>query len=155
MTSGAFHLEEQLNNGFLLRANNNYWQPPGIDQIHIIFHANSDEALNAYDAGEVRIMGSQQTSVPNKGFTYPDLNKPNQSSGIRYPGFTHTKPPFDDPQARLVVAHAINRDELIKTIGGGPVRPRALFHQESHIHHKASIFRLVSILIRRSNCSME
>jgi len=119
--SGPFYLSEiesVTSGAFLLRANNNYSQPPGIDQVHIIFHANSDEALNAYDAGEVHVMGSLKTSVPKKGFTYPDLNRHGQSSDVRYLGFNHTRLPFDDPQVRLAVAHAINRDELIMAIGG-------------------------------------
>jgi ABC-type transport system substrate-binding protein len=104
VTSGAFTLKD-LPGGFLLKLTQ-YWQPPSIDRVHIIFHASSDEALKAYEAGDVHVMGSLQTSVPDAGLTHSDLNKHDPSSGVRYLGFNHQDLPFNDTNVRQAFALA-------------------------------------------------
>lgn len=110
-----WHHDSQL----VLTRNETYWgEKPNIKNIVFYMIGKASTALRMFDRGRVDFM----KDLPSAEI--PRLSKRNEFHtlpGLRlyYYGFKLKKPPFDNPLVRKAIAHAINRDEIVKVLGGG------------------------------------
>jgi ABC-type oligopeptide transport system substrate-binding subunit len=126
--TGPFLLKEWMHGrGLILAPNPSYYGGPiQITELDVPFFQDSQAAFDAYRAGELDVMGSQQNGVPaariGQVHDLPDLRT---ASGfvVRYVGFNNTIKPFNDVRVRQAFARSIDRQALVDKILGRTARP--------------------------------
>lgn len=111
----------------VLEGNPHYWAgPPGVAEIELRFFPDTEAALEAYQAGEVDVMGSVQAGVPADRVAevrgqpgFQSLSAP----VMRYIGFNNALPPFNNVFVRQAFAQGVDREELAEQVLGGTVAP--------------------------------
>src|SRR5215217_6941609 len=126
--AGPFSLVAEgadLSSGFKLAAFDGYYNGrPFLDEIDVTIIAEPSSRISALEAGDVDMLDI----VPAIGVAQlqenPDLMLV-QSPGTSWLGLAmnFTRPPWDKPEARMAVAKAINRDDLIQTAMFGLPKP--------------------------------
>ncbi len=121
--------------------NGDYWGTPA-KLGRLVFKAIPDSAarLNAAIAGDVdaadAISPADSKSVTSAG----NLQLlPRASCNSGYVSFKSNQPPFNDPRVREAVAHAINKDALVKRFYGEFGKPAWLLMPESIPHYDSSL----------------
>ena len=114
-----------LSSGFKLAAFDGYYNGrPYLDEIDVTIIAEPSSRLSALEAGDVDMLDI----VPEIGVAQlkenPDLTLV-QSPGTSWLGLAmnFARPPWDSPEARMAVAKAINREDLIQTASFGLPTP--------------------------------
>lgn len=121
--TGPFLLKEWMHGqGLVLAPNPNYYGGPiQITELQLPFFEDSLSAFQAYRAGELDVMGSQQNGVPAEHIPeVRDLPDWRTASGfaVRYVGFNNTLKPFNDVRVRQAFARSIDKQALVdKTLG--------------------------------------
>ena len=126
--TGPFLLKEWVRGqGLALAPNPNYYGAPlRLTEIQLPFFEDSDAAFQAYRAGDLEVMGSQQNGVPAARIPevrdLPDLRT---ASGfvVRYVGFNNTIKPFNDARVRQAFARSIDKQSLVDKVLGRTARP--------------------------------
>lgn len=134
--TGPFKLESwTTNQEFVAAANEDYWQMgvdgeplPYLDKITYTPITESAQRVNALEAGG---QGGADIIHTSDTEQIVDRMRPLQESGdikllesdrfgeVNYIMLNSSKPPFDNKNARLAVAHAIDRELLNQVRGGG------------------------------------
>jgi peptide/nickel transport system substrate-binding protein len=106
-----------LSSGFTLAAFDGWYAGrPLLDAIEVTLIAEPSSRISALEAGDVDMLDI----VPRTGVAQvkenPDITLI-QTPGTSWQGLAMnwTRPPWDNPDARMAVAKAINRDEIIET----------------------------------------
>ena len=126
--TGPFTVTEwRRGQSILLSANPRYWQgTPGVAQVLVLFHQESEAAYQLYRAGGLDIMGSQQNPLPAVRVAevrqLPDF-KSTTSLATRYVGFNNTLAPFDNVDVRRALAQAVDKRALAGQVLAGEVIP--------------------------------
>ena len=125
--TGPFLLKEWMRGqGLVLVPNPNYYGGPlQITELQLPFFEDSQSAFQAYRAGELDVMGSQQNGVPAERIPeVRDLPDWRTASGfvVRYVGFNNTVKPFNDARVRQAFARSIDKQGLVDKILGKTVR---------------------------------
>ena len=126
--TGPFLLKEWMRGqGLVLAPNPNYYGAPlKVTEVQLPFFEDSDAAFQAYRAGDLEVMGSQQNGVPAARISevrdLPDLRT---ASGfvVRYVGFNNTLKPFNDVRVRQAFARSIDKQALADKVLGRAARP--------------------------------
>jgi oligopeptide transport system substrate-binding protein len=121
-------LKEWMRGQGLLLAPNPYYSgaPLKVTEIQLPFFQDSQAAFQAYRAGDLEVMGSQQNGVPAASLTQvrdlPDLRT---ASGfvVRYVGFNNQQKPFNDLRVRQAFARSIDKQALVDKVLGRTARP--------------------------------
>jgi peptide/nickel transport system substrate-binding protein len=122
---GPFVVKQQIpGNSIVYDRNPDFnWPPPFyknrgpsyLDGVTIKVIKEDATTWAALKAGEVHVAGIPTTFI-KEADTNPDLTVVKKlDTGIRYIGMNCSKPPFNDPLVRQAVAHAIDRDEIVKS----------------------------------------
>lgn len=121
-----------LNAGFTLTAFDGWWAGrPFLDEIEVTLIAEASVRVSALEAGDVDMLDI----VPAIGVAqlreFPDVALV-EAPGTNWIGLAmnYERPPWDNHDARLAVAHAINREDLVErglfglaNVGVGPIAP--------------------------------
>ena len=104
----------------LLEKNDRYWRgAPQTPYILIPFNPDSDTAFQQYLAGQLDIMGNQQTPLPANRVQQAQSLPGFRSSAVlvtRYVGFNNKKAPFDNVDVRRAFAMAVDREQLARAV---------------------------------------
>lgn len=125
--TGPFVLGEWMHNqGMVLTPNPNYYGGPlQVTELQLPFFEDSQAAYQAYRAGELDVMGSQQNGVPVERIPevrdLPDLRTA-PSFVVRYVGFNNAVKPFSDVRVRQAFARSIDKQTLADKVLGKTVR---------------------------------
>lgn len=122
---GPYLVKDQIaGNSIVYDRNPDYnWPPPFyknrgaayFDGVTIKIIKEDATTWAALKAGEVHVAPIPATFV-KEADTNQDITVVKQlETGIRYIGMNCSKPPFNDPLVRQAVAHAIDRDEVLKS----------------------------------------
>lgn len=126
--NGAYRLEDwQVQSHIRLLRNEHYWDDAGtsIEEVWYYPIENGDAEVSRYRAGELdftqglplRQMSWLRENLPDELRIAPYL-------GIYYLGFNTTQPPFrDNPQLRLALSMAVDRDILTQRVMGTGEEP--------------------------------
>ncbi|NWF80888.1 MAG: peptide ABC transporter substrate-binding protein [Chloroflexi bacterium] len=126
--TGPFRVREHVaGQRLVLEGNPHYWAgPPGVELVEFRFFPNTNSAFDAYQAGEVDVMGSVQAGVPAPRLAetrnHPDFQTIS-TPVARYIGFNNTVPPFDNMYVRQAFAQAVDKDRLVAQVLGGSATP--------------------------------
>ena len=121
-----------LNAGFTLTAFDGWWAGrPFLDEIEVTLIAEASVRVSALEAGDVDMLDI----VPAIGVAqlreFPDVSLV-EAPGTNWLGLgmNYERPPWDNHDARLAVARAINREDLVERgffgladVGVGPIAP--------------------------------
>ncbi len=126
--TGPFLLQEWMRGrGMILSPNPHYpGGPIQITELQVLFFEDSQTAFQAYRAGELDVMGSQQNGVPAARIPQVrDLPDFRTASGfvVRYVGFNNTLKPFNDVRVRQAFARSVDKQVLADKVLGRTVRP--------------------------------
>lgn len=111
----------------VLEGNPHYWAgPPGVQEVEFRYYPTTEAAFEAYQAGEVDVMGSVQSGVP-AGRLAEVRGQPGfqtiSAPVVRYIGFNNTLPPFNNVFVRQAFAQGVDKDELAVQVLGGTAAP--------------------------------
>ncbi len=121
VTNGAFTLKQwQHEYKLLLEANPHHFEGrPALDKIRIFLVRDPTTELTLYETGELDMTQLPPIAIP-RFRNHPEfLNQP-MLRGYYY-GFNVESPPFDRPQVRRALAHAIDRSRLPVILKGEEV----------------------------------
>lgn len=131
--TGPFMLESwTVNQEFVTVKNPNYWQQdeegnqlPYLDKLTYVPIPEVAQRVNALESGQIQVMHTSDTEQISgrlrPGAESGDLKllESDSFAETNYTMLNVSKPPFDNKNARLAVAHAIDNQFLIDTRGGG------------------------------------
>lgn len=126
--SGPFRVREWRRGAQIaLEANPHYWQgSPGIAGIDLFFIPDAGAAVDRYQAGELDLVGSLQSSLPvarlGEWRGKPDLRSA-AAPVVRYIGFNNARPPFNNAAVRQAFALAVDKNSLAEQVLAGSVVP--------------------------------
>lgn len=109
----------------ILEPNPVYWGgPPGVEAVEFWLYPDLNQALDAYLAGEVDVMGTLQAGVPAERLDevrgQPGLQTIS-APAVRYVGFNNSRPPFDNVFIRQAFARAVDKRVLADEVLSGSV----------------------------------
>ncbi|GAB4213597.1 MAG: ABC transporter substrate-binding protein [Roseiflexaceae bacterium] len=116
--TGPYRVAEWKRGEYLrLTANENYWAgKPGIPTIMIPFNPDSERAFQSYLAGELDIVGNQQSPLPSQRLAQakglPGFAA-TPSLATRFVSFNNRRAPFDKVEVRRAFALAIDKRALV------------------------------------------
>ena len=114
--TGAFKLESFTpNDRLVLVRNNDYWgEKAKLEKVIFRAIADGPARRQALEAGDIQgydfVDPGDIDSLKGAGFQI--LERP--AFNVGYVGFNQSKPPLDNPKIRQAVAHALNREALVK-----------------------------------------
>jgi len=115
----------------VFKKNKDYWMPVYLDGMTMRIIPDKQVAVMALEAGDVDLVTQiNPSSVPRlkrEGFQLI----PAQLGAYRYLAFNTKNPPWDNVKMREAIAHAINRDQLIKVIFPAPGLAEPAYQHES------------------------
>jgi peptide/nickel transport system substrate-binding protein len=146
--TGPFRFVEWLpDNRLVVERYDDYWrtdddgtQLPYLDGIEFRPMPDDDARLAAMRTGDIDMTYSSSTSAIER---YRDLAadgtiqlvQQEDETAVQFVMLNHARPPFDDLNARLALAHATNRDQWVEVIGQGKIDPATtLFRPGSRWH---------------------
>jgi len=140
--AGPF-LQESVTEGteVVLVRNPTYWDAPKpyLDKVIISGVADADQRYNSLVTGEADVLAVEAalhlvTKAEGQGL---DVARPATSGAVGLQ-LNLTKAPFDDPTARLALAHAIDSQGLVDTVlSGGVPAFTSLFSEESPFYDES------------------
>ncbi|HEU4323673.1 MAG TPA: peptide ABC transporter substrate-binding protein [Roseiflexaceae bacterium] len=116
--TGPYRVTEWKRGAYLqLTANENYWAgKPGIPKITIPFNPDSERAFQSYLAGELDIVGNQQSPLPSQRLAQakelPGFAS-TPSLATRFVSFNNRRAPFDNVEVRRAFALAVDKRALV------------------------------------------
>jgi len=115
----------EAGNRLLLEPNPYYWdRAPGVEAVEFRFFPDISDAVDAYLAGEVDIMGTLQAGVPAERLEdvrgRPGLQTIS-APAVRYIGFNNSRPPFDNVFIRQAFARAVDKRGIAEDVLAGSV----------------------------------
>ncbi|GAB4433635.1 MAG: ABC transporter substrate-binding protein [Chloroflexi bacterium OHK40] len=126
--TGPFRVREhEPGQRLVLEGNPHYWGGrPSLETVVFRFYPDTESAFDAYEAGEVDIMGSIQSGIPLTRLDdvrgRPDVIRLS-APVVRYIGFNTTRPPFNNVYVRQAFAQAVDKDDLARQVLGGAATP--------------------------------
>lgn len=115
----------------VFKKNEDYWLPVYLDGMTMKIIPQKDVAVMALEAGDVDLVTQvAPTSVDRlreEGFQLIRA----ELGAYRYLAFNTKNPPWDDVRLREAIAHAINRDEIIKVVFPTPGLAEPAYQHES------------------------
>jgi peptide/nickel transport system substrate-binding protein len=134
--TGPFRFVEWLpDNRLVVERNPDYWRTdesgtplPYLDGIEFVPIPDEDARLSAMRTGDIQMTHAATTAIAERLRTLGEegqlqvVEQAGQTE-VSYVMLNHGAPPFDDPHARLAVAHAINRDLWVEVVGQGVIEP--------------------------------
>jgi peptide/nickel transport system substrate-binding protein/oligopeptide transport system substrate-binding protein len=116
--TGPYRVKEwKHGQSLLLEKNAHYWRgAPQTAYIFMPFNADSETAFQQYLAGQLDIMGNQQSPIPSNHVQEVEALPDFRSSAVlvtRYIGFNNAMPPFDNVDLRRAFAMSIDRAQLV------------------------------------------
>lgn len=135
--TGPFMLDSwTVNQELVATKNPNYWmqddegnQLPYLDQVTYVPIPEVAQRVNALESGDIDIMhnsDNEQTADRLRPLAEDgtiELFESDQFGEVNYTMLNMSKPPFDNKNARLAIAHAIDSQLLIDVRGGGLGQP--------------------------------
>ncbi len=122
-TSGSYQLQSwRLNDRIRLKRNDAYWDHAQTQSriVDILPTNNPSTALNLYESGEVDVVWDKEL-IPTELVGILRQREDFHTAdffGTYFLRINTTKPPFSDPNVRLALAHAIDKDRLVDKITG-------------------------------------
>jgi peptide/nickel transport system substrate-binding protein/oligopeptide transport system substrate-binding protein len=119
--TGPFRVREYAaGQRLVLEPNPFYWGgPPGVETVEFRFYADVGQAVDAYLAGEVDVMGTLQAGVPAERLAevrdQPGLQTIS-APAVRFVGFNNSRPPFDNVFVRQAFARAVDKRALAEEV---------------------------------------
>ncbi len=111
----------------MLEKNDRYWRgAPQISYVFMPFTVDSETAFQQYLAGQLDIMGNQQTPLPASRVQQVQSLPDFRSSAVlvtRYIGFNNVQAPFDNVDVRRAFALAVDREYLAHEVLANTVVP--------------------------------
>ncbi len=90
------------------------------DQFEVKFVADDQTAFAALQTGEINVLASIPAQFLDQAKADPKITiVQGAETGGEYLGFNTQYPPFDNPQVRVAISYAINRDEVIQAAVSG------------------------------------
>ncbi|WP_157667681.1 ABC transporter substrate-binding protein [Comamonas serinivorans] len=121
--TGPFRFVEWIKNSrYVLEKNPDYWQQgkPQIDRLVLRGMQNTEPREAAFKSGQVDIvLQPSRNFIAQEQRTKTSVVYATSGPGTEGVYFNGTKPPLDDLNVRKAVAHALDRDLLVKTLGFG------------------------------------
>lgn len=105
----------------VLERNKNYWDKPAPIRFIVFYMINKPStALRMFERGKIDFIRDLPTTEIPRLRKKPEFH---HLPGLRlyYYGFKINKKPFDNKKVRQAIAHAIDRQEITKILGGGQV----------------------------------
>src|SRR5215203_2983523 len=115
ISNGAFQLSATENDGVRLERARTYWDDAAValDRVTFVNTANAEDALSAYEAGEIDAV----TNAPFEPLAlkllapYKDFRR-STFGALTYYGVNTAREPFDDVRVREALALAIDRERI-------------------------------------------
>jgi ABC-type oligopeptide transport system substrate-binding subunit len=134
ISNGAFHLSETKTDSVQLERAKTYWDDASValEKVTFVNTANAEDALTAYEAGEVDAV----TNAPFEPLAlkllapYKDFRRSTYGA-LTYYGFNTAHEPFDDVRVREALALAIDRERISRDDLGGATEPAETFLPEA------------------------
>ncbi|HEX5884669.1 MAG TPA: peptide ABC transporter substrate-binding protein [Pyrinomonadaceae bacterium] len=134
VSNGAFLLTAAENDRVRLERARTYWDDASValDKVTFVNTANAEDALTAYEAGEVDAV----TNAPFEPLAlkllapYKDFRR-STFGALTYYGFNTEREPFDDVRVREALALAIDRERISRDDLGGATEPAGKFLPEA------------------------
>ena len=139
--TGPYELVEwRVNDHLTVAKNLDYWQPglPHLDEIEFRPITEAEQRVNALQTGEITVMHTSNALATTELRDLADagdiaVNEAPEYAEVGYELLNANLPPFDNINARLAFAHAIDRDTLnevrnkgILTNASGPFAPGSM-----------------------------
>jgi len=133
VSNGAFQLSESDRDRVRLERAKTYWdgESVALDRVTFVNTADAEEALTAYEAGEIDAV----TNAPFEPLAlkllapYKDFHR-STFSALTYYSFNTAHQPFDDVRVREALALAIDRERISRDDLGGSTEPAGKFLPE-------------------------
>ncbi len=133
ISNGAFHLLATENDQVQLERAKTYWDDASValDRVTFVNTANAEDALSAYEAGQVDAV----TNAPFEPLAlkllapYQDFHR-STFAALTYYAFNTAHEPFDDIRVREALAMAIDRERVSRDDLGGATVPAGRFLPE-------------------------
>lgn len=122
VTIGPYSLKVwEHDKALVLERNPTYFGKPAIVKNVLVYMiAELSTAINLFDAGKLDSVDELPKSELRALKERPE-HKSHSYLVLQYYGFNVEKPPFDNVNLRKAVAHAIDRSEIVKVLGGGDI----------------------------------
>jgi oligopeptide transport system substrate-binding protein len=134
ISNGAFLLSAAENDRVQLERAKTYWDDASVslDRVTFVNTTNAEEALTAYQAGEIdAITNAPFEPLALKLLTpYKDFRR-STFGALTYYGFNTSREPFDDVRVREALALAIDRERISRDDLGGATEPAGKFLPEA------------------------
>ncbi|HEY6660871.1 MAG TPA: peptide ABC transporter substrate-binding protein, partial [Pyrinomonadaceae bacterium] len=139
ISNGAFHLSTTETDRVQLERAKTYWDDASValDKVTFVNTANAEDALTAYQAGEVDAV----TNAPFEPLAlkllvpYKDFRR-STFGALTYYGFNTSREPFDDVRVREALALAIDRERISRDDLEGATEPAETFLPEAMSEEK-------------------
>ncbi|MEZ5380304.1 MAG: ABC transporter substrate-binding protein [Microthrixaceae bacterium] len=148
--TGPFKLKEwKPNDSFVAEKNPDYWQTdadgnqlPYLDEIEYRPLADTDRRIEGLTTGQFDMIHTQGGEAngqlqPEADAGTIEVTANSDWAEVTYFMFNESKPPFDNKDARLAVAHAIDREEFkklrtsdLQQVASGPFAPDTIGYVE-------------------------
>ncbi len=124
--TGPYRFEKwDRNTQIVLRRHEGYWNAPKagrLDRLLFVFIPEAASAFKAFTTGKIGFLPVMTPEQFHKELAKPELasrfvRAPHYTGGFGYIGWNLRRPPFDDRNVRLAMAHgALNIPEFIRTV---------------------------------------
>lgn len=168
--TGPFRFREWIGGNSLTAVRNDrYWRMaedgralPYLDQIVFRFIRNTTVKITEIRAGTVQLIDTIQSRDFDAVAGDPNLALPPNAQGIhQWMCFNVSKPPFNNPDLRRAVLHAINREALARVVTQrhGQVTPTLVSQKdwifEASLQHRPYDFAAARAALQKSGFSGE
>src|SRR5262245_53580507 len=134
ISNGAFSLTATEGDKVQLERAKTYWDEPSVslDRVTFVNTANAEDALSAYQAGEIDAI----TNAPFEPLAlkllapFKDFRR-STFGALTYYSFNTSREPFDDVRVREELALAIDRERVSRDDLGGATEPAGKFLPEA------------------------
>ncbi len=123
---GPFVLQSQERGASLnLVAFDKFYRPglPKLKAVNVVVYADETARVAALQSGDVDLIEYVPWQSMAAIEADPKLKLENTDGPFMYVTFNGARPPFNDPRVRLAVAHAVNREEIVKSVFFGRGKP--------------------------------
>ncbi|HBZ83810.1 MULTISPECIES: glutathione ABC transporter substrate-binding protein [Brevibacillus] len=117
--TGPFKFEDWIpGQEMTLAKNENYWgEKPKVDKVQYKVVPEDTTRIAMVEAGEAHIGDQLPVTEVERAQATPSMNMVRaEGLGVEYIGFNVTKKPFDDVRVRQAVAHAIEKEAIVKGV---------------------------------------